>query len=228
MALTRFLNRLGFEGDRADVIQFWIAVVLQLVILFFFVSALWDGRWLLAFTAAIVFTLTFMPSVIEWQFGIYIPVEFILINTLFLFASFALGEVRAFYLRIWWWDLLLHGFSAIIMGIVGFLFVYVFYSEKKIEMQPLFIGLFSFSFAVSLGVLWELFEFLMDHFFGTNMMKSGLDDTMTDLMMDVAGAFVASMIGYWYVRGESFFFVDRIVRKLIKSQCPKEVKSKKN
>ena len=48
MALTRFLNRLGFEGDRADVIQFWIAVVLQLVILFFFVSALWDGRWLLA------------------------------------------------------------------------------------------------------------------------------------------------------------------------------------
>ena len=218
MALRRFLDKLGFKGDRADAIQLWIAAILQLVILFFLISALWEGRWLLAFTAAIVFVLTFMPSVIKWRFGIYIPVEFILINTLFLFASFALGEVRAFYLRIWWWDLMLHGFSAIIMGIVGFLFVYVFYAQKKIEMPPVYISLFSFSFAVSLGVVWEIFEFLMDHFFGTNMMKSGLDDTMTDLMMDVAGAFAASMIGYWYVRGGSFFFVDRIVRKLLHKQ----------
>lgn len=215
MVLRRLLDKLGFKGDRADAIQLWIAVVLQVVILFFLVTALWEGRWLLAFTAAIVFVLTFMPSILEWQFGIYIPVEFILINTLFLFASFALGEVRAFYLRIWWWDLMLHGFSAIIMGIVGFLLVYVFYTEKKIEMPPFYIALFSFSFAVSLGVLWEVFEFLMDHFFGTNMMKSGLDDTMTDLMMDVTGAFMAAAIGYWYVKGGSFFFVDRIVRKLL-------------
>ncbi len=56
-----------------------------------------------------------------------------------------------------------------------------------------------FCFAVASGAIWEIFEFLMDQFFGLNMQKSGLMDTMTDLIMDSLGAFLASAFGYIYL-----------------------------
>ena len=62
------------------------------------------------------------------------------------------------------------------------------------------LALFSFSFAIAIGVVWEIFEFFMDISFGLNMQKSGLIDTMGDLIVDSLGALLASGIGYFYLR----------------------------
>jgi len=205
--------------DRADIIQLWIAVILQIVIFAILVVSLFEGRVLVTFSALIVFVLTFLPAMINWQFETYVPVEFVFINTLFLFAAFVLGDLRQFYDRFWWWDMMLHSFSAMIMGIIGFLLIYVFYASKKVTMPPFYIVFFSFSFSLSLGVLWEIIEYLVDITLGTNMQQSGLDDTMKDLMMDTLGALIAAMIGYiHYVKKSSFFIVDRIVRKILRKR----------
>ncbi|MBN1539799.1 MAG: hypothetical protein JW939_06615, partial [Candidatus Thermoplasmatota archaeon] len=71
-------------------------------------------------------------------------------------------------------------------------------------------------FAVTLGVLWEIFEFGVDQLFGWNMQRSGLKDTMTDLIVDVLGALSVSIAGYLYMKGNLQVFA-RIEKGFIKA-----------
>ncbi|MFA9459457.1 hypothetical protein [Thiohalorhabdus methylotrophus] len=196
-------------------LQFLIALLLQLALLGVFFGALEEERWLVAFTALVVLVLTYLPAVIERQLAIQLPIEFTLATCLFLYAAFGLGEVQRFYHRFWWWDLLLHSVSALVMGIIGFLLVYTFHQTRRVVLPPLYFAFTAFGFAVTLGTLWEIFEFLMDWGFGFNMQKSGLPDTMTDLMVDVGGAAVAAWIGFHYVRDGDSLVADRLLRRLV-------------
>ena len=80
------------------------------------------------------------------------------------------------------------------------------------QVAPGWVATITFALAVSVGTIWEIFEFLADWFFGLNMQKSGLVDTMTDLMINATGAAVAALIGYFYVRNEDSLFVYRLIR----------------
>jgi hypothetical protein len=202
-------------NDWAECIQIWLALFLQLIILSIFFIALSEGRWLLSFTAIIVAFLTFLPAIIERELGVQLPIEFTLPTCLFLSASFVLGEFQQFYELFWWWDLMLHSFAALVLGLTGFLFIYVFYKSNRVQMAPIYVAFISFGTAMSLGALWEIFEFLMDLSWGLNMQKSGLVDTMTDLIVDAIGGLIAAWIGYQYVKGSDSMIADRIVRSFI-------------
>ena len=195
-----------------DHVELAIAIVLQIGIFVVIVGALLQRQWLVAFSGSVVLLLTFAPAIIEHRLRLTLPVEFTLITTVFLYASFALGEVRDFYEKFWWWDLALHGISALIIGIIGFLSIYVFYMTKRIQVAPAWIATITFALAVAMGTIWEIFEFLMDWFFGLNMQKSGLPDTMTDLMINATGAAVAALIGFFYVRDEDSLLARRFIR----------------
>jgi len=199
-------------------IELTIALVLQVGILIVTVGALVERQWLGAFSGSIVLLLTFAPALIEHHLRVPLPVELTLITCVFLYASFALGEARDFYEKIWWWDLALHGVAALTIGIIGFLSIYVFYMTHRIQIAAGWIATITFALAVSLGTIWEIFEFLMDWNFGLNMQKSGLVDTMTDLMINAAGAAIAAVIGYFYVRGNDGLYGRRIIRAVIDRQ----------
>jgi hypothetical protein len=196
-----------------DHVELTIAVVLQIGIFAIALSALYQRQWLVAFSGFVVLLLTFAPAIIEHRLRLTLPVEFTLITSVFLFASFALGEVRDFYELFWWWDLALHGLSAMIIGMIGFLGIYVFYMTNRIKVAPGWMATITFALAVSVGSMWEIFEFLMDWFFGLNMQKSGLVDTMTDLMINATGAAIAALVGYFYVRDEDSLFMRRFIRR---------------
>lgn len=213
-------------GDWAERLQFFIALLLQLAIAGVAVGALWEGQWLVGFSGTVVLALTFTPALIERQFKVQLPIEFTLLTCLILYAAFGLGEVRQFYHLIWWWDLMLHSFSALVMGLIGFLFIYVFYMTNRIRPAPIYVALIAFGFAVTLGTLWEVFEYLMDLGFGLNMQKSGLTDTMTDLMVDIVGALIAGLIGYRYVKGGEPLIADRLIRRFV-AKNPQLFRSRK-
>jgi hypothetical protein len=189
----------AFE-NRINRIELIVAIVLQVSIAIISLGALIERMWLIAFSGAAILILTFAPAMIERRLRVVLPVEFTLLTCIILFASFVLGEVRDFYERIWWWDLALHGLSAMLMGFIGFLTVYVFHMTHRLEVKPHHVAAFTFGFAVTIGTLWEIFEFLMDWYVGTNMQKSGLVDTMTDLIINAFGALVAATTGFFYVR----------------------------
>ena len=192
-----------------------VALVLQLGIAAVTISAVLDNQWLLALSGTAVLLLTLTPAIIERQLQVPLPVEFTLITCMFLFASYALGEAGDFYERIWWWDMALHGLSAVITGLIGFLSLYVFYMTHRIRIAPIYVAILTFGLAVAVGTLWEIFEFLADWFLGLNMQRSGLIDTMTDLMINAAGAILAAAIGYYYVKNGDSLLGRRLIRALV-------------
>lgn len=202
---------------RSKTIHQWLSTSLQIILLMGLVFSIYERRWLIAFLVAGILILTLLPTALGKRFAVYIPPEFELLAILFIFATLFLGEVRGYYIKFWWWDVLLHAGSGFLLGIMGFLLVYILNQEEKIQlhMKPAFVALFSFTFAVAIGSIWEIFEYSMDSLFGVNMQKSGLVDTMWDLIVDAAGALVISVLGYWYMKRGSEYFVEKWIAKFV-------------
>ena len=181
------------------------------------------GNWLTAAITTGILLLALAPSVLGARFNVTIPAEFELLAVLFIFSSLFLGEVHSYYVRFWWWDVLLHLGSGMLFGILGFLLVYSINQRQLGDsgLRPAFVALFAFAFAVALGALWEIFEFAMDQLFGLNMQKSGLVDTMWDLIVDAAGAIIMSLLGYGYLRTtEVDSFLERWIEKYLDANPP--------
>lgn len=187
-----------------------LSVLLQLVMLVGFVWALIQGRWQTAFLVLWILVLSALPLVLTRRMRVIVPPEFELVAIVFLFASLFLGSVHGYYERFWWWDTMLHTGSGFLLGMAGFLLVYILNQEPNIplRMRPIFVALFSFAFSVAVGALWEIYEFAADQFLGLNMQKSGLVDTMWDLIVDTLGAAVVSTAGYVYLRKGSKSFLE--------------------
>jgi uncharacterized membrane protein YjdF len=182
-----------------------------------------DQSWLSLFLVTLIIATVFSPILFRNKMQMEIPAEFHLTAVIFIFASFYLGEVQDFYHRLWWWDIALHTTAGLLMGILGFLLVYVLNESKRVDlhMTPAFIAFFAFTFGLAIGSIWEIFEFGMDKVFGMNMQKpmlgdpSGLTDTMWDIIVNAIGAFVISFVGYLYLKSKKSFFVKDWIRSFI-------------
>jgi len=180
------------------------------------IGALFNQRYTVVFVASLTLFLTFMPAIFERNYKISLPTEIEIIIVLFIYTSLYLGEIREYYTRFWWWDVVLHASSGIALGFIGFLILFILYEEGKIKAKPITIAMFSFCFALALGAVWEIFEFSMDSFFGTQMQGSGLADTMWDLIVDTLGALIVAFLGYWYVRGGKTRIFEMMVKRFVK------------
>ena len=151
-----------------------------------------------------------LPGMLKKRLNIIIPSNMMIVYTIFLYCAIYLGEVRSFYYTFPHWDTILHTFSGAMLGALGFSFVNFLNNtdEVPINLSPIFVSTFAFCFAVTLGVIWEIYEFTGDLVLGTNMQKFALEngvllvgqkalaDTMKDLIVDIIGAFLMSAIGY--------------------------------
>jgi hypothetical protein len=196
-------------------IQLVFSSLIRIMILLAIIGAVMSKDWMTLFVSSMAFSLTFAPFIIRRNYKIYIPAEFEIVIILFIYASLFLGGVHNYYTKLWWWDILLHGAAAIALGFVGFIFLYIFYEEQKIKAKPVTIALFSFSFALAVGALWEIFEFSMDSLFGFNMQKTGLMDTMWDLIVDTGGALFTSVIGFIYLKGGKTRLFNRFLKRFM-------------
>ncbi|MGB7261341.1 MAG: hypothetical protein WBC68_04660 [Albidovulum sp.] len=174
------------------------------VLLLAFGTAIVEAQWSLAFVSAFTFALSLVPVLFQDRFGIRLPMRFLAWIVIFIFATIFLGEAFDFYERLWWWDVLLHGGSALGFGLVGFLFVFMLFEGDKYAAPAWAIAFVSFCFALSIGTLWEIFEFAVDRIAGTQMQKSGLMDTMGDLIVDTVGASIGALSGFLYLKGQQF------------------------
>ncbi len=156
----------------------------------------------------LTFILTYYPSILNKRFGVYLPNRLEIVITLFIFAAQVLGEMNGFYDKISWWDTMLHTISGIVLGLVGFLFVYLLNEkgDKNVNLSPIFVVIVAFCFALTIGVFWEFFEYGADRILGYNMQKfrlpgqDGLVDTMNDLIVDTVGAIIACIFGWKYMK----------------------------
>ena len=182
-----------------------------------------DGQWINAFLVLAIMAITLSPALIGRRLRVYIPPEFQVLAVVFVFAALFLGEIHSYYARFWWWDIALHTSSGLLMGILGFLLVYVLNENEHadLHMRPVFVALFAFLFSVTVGTLWEIFEFAMDQIIGTNMQKpmlgdpSGLTDTMWDMIVNALGALSISTLGGWYMKRRERSFIETWIQRFI-------------
>jgi len=162
------------------------------------------GNWFNLFLSVLKLFLIYLPSLITRRFEIYIPHKFQLALVIFIYASLYLGAIKNYYIDVFWWDKVMHIFSGIILGIIGFILLYYLNQQKdiKLVMSPIAIAIFSFTFAVTLGALWEIYEYIVSTYFGFNMQPFGLTDTIWDLIVDSMGALISSLSGCIYLTTE--------------------------
>lgn len=209
--------------DLAAHIHRWLLWAMQVVMAVSLVLAMLERQWLTAVVVAGIFALMAMPAILGRRFTVHVPAEFELLALVFVFATLFLGEVRGYYDRFWWWDIALHTTSGLLLGILGFLLIYVLNEDDRVDLhlRPRFLALFAFLFAVAVGAVWEIFEFAMDQVFGLNMQKpmlgdpSGKTDTMWDLIVDTSGAIVISGLGWWYIANRRTSFIESWIRKFL-------------
>jgi len=167
-----------------------------------------DRQWMHVFLVVGIMAVILLPILLKPHLPVHVPHEVQIFAIGFVFSTLFLGEVRDYYERFWWWDLLLHGTAGLLLGILGFMIVYVLNENERVDMhmRPSFLALFAFCFSQAIGAIWEIFEFAMDKLFGLTMQKpmlgdaSGLTDTMWDLIVNAIGAALISVAGWRYLR----------------------------
>jgi len=199
---------------RIDKTKLWIFVLMRLSVLIAGILAVIDKSWASLGLSMLILLVMFIPSIVERRFKLDIPSEFEIVLVVFIYAALFLGELQQFYFRFWWWDKMLHSFSGLILGNIGFLIVSYLNSNSKmnIQLSPVFVAVFSFCFAVAMGAIWEIYEFTMDKLFGFIMQRGSLDDTMTDIILDTLGALVFAVLGYFQQKGKINIISKYIIR----------------
>jgi|SRR3989344_3099509 len=200
-----------------DKIYFLLSWIIRITLIGAIGWAIYSSNWIMLFISVLTLFLTFLSEFFEGQFEVNLPGELQIMMVLFVYGAMFLGEVQGYYTKFWWWDILLHAVAAVILGFIGFVILYVLYKSGKIKAKPVTITVFSFCFSLALGTLWEVFEFLMDSSFGFNMQKSGLVDTMGDLMVNLFGALFISGIGFFYIKKTKIFWFDRMIKHFVKN-----------
>ena len=198
-----------------------LTVVIQCLLIVGLTLFVLRRDWENVFLTVTVIGLTLIPPCMSRLHRIYIPPEFQLVAAAFVFLSLYLGSARDFYYRFWWWDMVLHAGSGFLLGIVGFLTLFLLNQTDRIPrgITPAFLCFFGVTFAVFLGVLWEVFEFAVDRIAPSINMQSnetGVVDTMHDLIVCIIGAVIVSLMGYAYSQSGRYSFVVDGIRKFMR------------
>lgn len=113
-----------------------------------------------------------IPVFMEEKFHIEIPPMFQISIYMFIYAAEILGEINNFYTKIPGWDTMLHTFNGFLCAAVGLSLVDLLNkSSNKINLSPLYLAIVAFCFSMTIGVLWEFFEFANDALFCVDMQK---------------------------------------------------------
>lgn len=204
------------EMETSKKIKLFVSFLFRILVVLAMGVSFYKQEWFTLLLSILTLGLTFLPAILEKKLNVDLPEELEISILFLIFASIFLGEINSFYIKFWWWDLFLHGFSAMILTEIAFTLIYVLNREKKIQLSPIFIMLFTLSFAIAGGAIWEVFEFSMDSFLGTNMQKSGIIDTMEDIIIMIIIASITSTLGFFYAKGK-FKFFKKYESKFIKS-----------
>lgn len=220
-----------------------VYAVIRLIVVGVLVRSAFNGQIESVYTCLLTLVLLLLPSILERKLGVRLPAGLEITVVVFIFAAEILGEITCFYVTVPFWDKALHTTSGFIYAAVGYSMADVLNRHKKVsfELSPLFLALVAFCFSMTIGALWEIFEFSVDNLFHKDMQKDtviqqitsvaldptnrnipitisniqdvvvngeslglggyldiGLYDTMGDLIVNLIGAVVFSVIGYFH------------------------------
>ena len=171
---------------RRQPVVFAVYLVLRLIVIASLVSAILRQEYESAFVCVLVLFLLMLPFFIQKNFGICLPSTLEIIILLFIFAAEILGELQSYFIQYPYWDTMLHTTNGFLCAAVGFSLIDILNRDAKIKftLSPVYVALAAFCFSMTIGVLWEFFEFGMDRLFHMDMQKDTIVHTISSVMLD--------------------------------------------
>lgn len=180
-----------------------IAILFEIILLITCIVSIASKEWNTFFMSILAIVSIFLPFIVTYianKKKILLPSSFQLISLIFILLAQYFGEIKKFYSMFWWWDLFLHGIFGSYMVIIGLHLIQgIIIKEKETTKQrfTIFTLIFAFCFSITLGTMWEMFEFIGDFIFKSRMVKGGITDTSTDILIKIFSAFITSMVYYY-------------------------------
>lgn len=165
---------------------FAVYVVLRLIVVAELVLSILRGEYESAFICLLVLILFILPFFIQQNFGIQLPTTLEIIILLFIFAAEILGELEGYFITYPNWDTMLHTTTGFLCAATGFALIDILNRNSRIKfhLSPIYVALAAFCFSMTVGVLWEFFEFGMDRLFHLDMQKDTVVQSITSVMLD--------------------------------------------
>lgn len=225
-----------------------LLIVLQGLVVLTIGAQIYHRNFYNVFLCVLTLALFNIPKIIDKRFNVKLPTVLESTILLFIYAAEILGEIQSFYTIIPHWDTLLHTLNGFIMAAIGFVMIDILNDDPRVHMNmsPYFVAFVAFCFSMTIGVIWEFFEFGVDSFLKYDMQKDfivtsfssvainpsglndpvkltditktiinygngqqyvingyldvGIRDTMKDLLVNLIGASVFSVIGMFYIK----------------------------
>lgn len=161
--IKKLSEEIAFE-IREHKSTFIVYTVMRLLVIVIAILQFLNKNYEQVFFCILTLALMIVPSFVQATFKIEMPTTLEIILLLFIFAAEILGEMNHYYLKISWWDTMLHTLSGFISAGIGFSLVNLLNDDERLQfnLSPLFLVIVAFCFSMTIGVIWEFFEFGID------------------------------------------------------------------
>ncbi|MFR9272721.1 MAG: hypothetical protein ACLVO2_09465 [Clostridia bacterium] len=169
--------------------SFMVYVTLRALVVLIMILQILNGNYENVFLCILTLLLLIIPSLVQVNLKIELPTALEIIILLFIFAAEILGEIQSYYIIFPGWDTLLHTLNGFLMAAIGFALVDILNRNERFsfKLSPVFVAIVAFCFSMTIGVIWEFFEFGMDQIFRFDMQKDTIVHTISSVMLDPAG-----------------------------------------
>ena len=165
---------------------YWI---LRLLVIAVMIAQFINKDYANVFLCILTLILFMIPSFIEKRIKVDVPDTLEVIILLFIFAAEILGEIHEYYLNVPGWDTMLHTINGFLCAAIGIALIDILNRHKKfcISMSPIFVALVAFCFSMTIGVLWEFFEYTGDRLLHMDMQKDNIVSTISTVDFNPEG-----------------------------------------
>ena len=169
--------------------SFCVYFTLRLLVIITAILQLANRNYENVFLCILTLFLLVIPSIVQLTFKVELPTVLEIIILVFIFSAEILGEIQEFYLIFPFWDTVLHTLNGFLAAAIGFSMVDLLNRSKRVtfELSPLFTAIVALSFSMTIGVVWEFFEFGMDQILGYDMQKDTVIHTIRSVTLDPQG-----------------------------------------
>lgn len=166
--------------------SFIVYMTLRVLVILMMILQIFNRNYENVFLCVLTLLLLVVPSLIQVNLKVELPTALEITILVFIFAAEILGEIQSYYIKFPAWDTVLHTINGFLMAAIGFALVDILNRSKKVsfKLSPLFVAIVAFCFSMTIGVIWEFFEFSMDWFAGLDMQKDTIVNSISSVMLD--------------------------------------------
>ncbi len=163
-----------------------VYIVLRSLVIITMIVQFLHGNFENVFLCILTLILFTIPIIIDQKLNIKLPSALEIIIFLFIFSAEILGEINNFYGQFKNWDTILHTINGFLCAAIGFSLIDILNRSERFhtKLSPIFVALVAFCFSMTIGVLWEFFEFGADVLVHTDMQKDNIVSTISSVALN--------------------------------------------